>query len=106
MNYDNIETRRYIAFPAAEKPRKITLTCPITPGALNDRYRVRWESSIPGKGFTIISTGRYDIDENIHPASDDQYQCRVSIQHSCDREKIYNGPMFILEKKGKVIPCS
>ena len=109
VNYNGTITHRNITFPTAESPREVNLTCPIRPGALSDSYSVQWESSIPGvDGFTIVDNEHYDITEDIHPTSLHQYQCKVSIQHRSDRswKETYDGPMIVLNKLGKFVPCS
>ena len=48
----------------------------------------------------------YNITEDIHATSLHQYQCKVSIEHNSDVEETYNGLMIILNKIGKIVPCS
>ena len=96
-------------FPTGDSSREVTLICSIRPGALSDSYSVQWESSIPGlDGFAIVDTEHYDITEDIHPTSLHQYQCKVSIQHRSDQsgKVTYDGPMIVLNKLGKIVPCS
>ena len=104
MDYDGTVIHRYITFPTADSSREVNLTCSIRPGALSERYSVRWASSIPGiEGFTVVDTGHFDIKEDIHSASLHQYQCKVTIQHSSSDVETYNGPTIILNKTGKIV---
>ena len=59
-------------------------------------------------GFTIEDTEHYDITEEINSTSLHQYQCKVSIQHRSDQSGrvTYDGPVIVLDKLGKIVPCS
>ena len=104
-DYDGTVTHRNITFPTADSSREVNLSCPIRPGALSERCRVQWESSIPGiPGFTIVDTELFTITEDIHPTSLHQYQCKVTIQHSNTKTETYNGPIINLNKIGNIIP--
>ena len=94
---------RNITFPTADSSREVKLTCPIRPGALSERYTVRWESSTN----LLENFGNYDITEDIDPTSRDHFQCKVTIVHRYLQDivlEVYNGPMIVLNKIGKIVP--
>ena len=94
---------RNITFPTADSSREVNLTCPIRPGALSERYTVRWQSSTN----RLENFGNYDIAEDINPTSGDHFQCIVTILHIYSEDivlEVYNGPMIVLNKIGKIEP--
>ena len=54
--------------------------------------------------FIVVKTGLYDITEAVGATSRDRYQCKVTIHHSSDAQDVYNGPIIILNKLGKIVP--
>ena len=105
-NYDNESRLRNVVFPTPDSSRIVNLSCPIRPGALEERYSVEWQTRNPGGGFTILeNSAHYDFQVDITPSSQPVYRCRVSIQHRSDQEDTipYNGPEIMIEKKGEVV---
>ena len=108
MNYDGVERLRNITFPTPESPREVNLSCPIRPGALSERYSVRWVSSVPGTGeFRVIpNSNKYDITVSRSSSSLDQYECQVTIMHRIGQDvpevtRGYDGPMIVINRNGE-----
>ena len=107
-NYDNEPpNRRYVVFPNRSSNRQIELSCPITPGALEESYNVEWQESNFGGGFTTLknSEGQYNFSVTVSSSSQSKYQCRVFIQHRSDQvaTQDYDGPEIIVEKLGEIV---
>ena len=108
MNYDGVERLRNITFPTPESSREVNLSCPIRPGALSERYSVRWISSVPGTGaFRLIpNSNKYDITVSHASSSLDQYECQVTVMHRIGQGVLkvtrrYDGPMIVIKKYGE-----
>ena len=99
--YDGNTTHRYIIFPTADSSREVNLSCPIRPGALSERYSVRWESQDP----LVASVMDYDLLLTTTASSTFQYQCQVTIQHHTEGNNTltYGGPVTVLEKLGMIL---
>ena len=97
---------RYIVLPNRNSSRDIELSCPITPGVLNERYSVVWQASNSGGGFTTLadSRGEYNLSVTVNSSPQPKYQCRVSIQHRSDQvaTQDYHGPEIIINRKGEL----
>ena len=105
-DYTNIVRHRYIAFLRSnlESPRNTNLSCDIRPGKLKELYTVEWVNiSESGEVNDLQNDTIYDfpIDFEISDKND-QYYCRVDIQHRSDEDetKRYNGRNIIINTKG------
>ena len=105
-DYTNKERHRYIAFLRSnlESPRNAELSCDIRPGKLENFYTVKWVNiSDSGTVNNLPNDETYDFPIDIDFLdNNDQYQCRVDIQHRSDRNETitYNGRNIIINTKG------
>ena len=106
MNYDGVERLRNITFPTPESSRDINLSCPIGPGALSERYRVKWVSRTPGVDGFIFLQNKYNITVSHASSARDQYECQVTITHRIGQgvneiTRRYDGPMIVIKNYGE-----
>ena len=94
-------TERFITFPKFAVLREVVLSCPIRPGALVQRYSVKWQQMSPR---ILLSDTTYDISVNISSSQSlISFACRVTIEHMDNLEVEYPGQEIVIHTNGETI---
>ena len=98
--YKSMEFTRYVILPTPNSTRQVELSCAIMPGALFQKYRVRWIQQAPKTMF--FGENMYSVTTSVNPSLPSiSYQCNVTIQHSSIVSASYTPPPIVVHNKGK-----
>ena len=91
----------YIPLSAANTYPEINLSCPIKPGAMEDRYMFQWKlmlNSSTGESV-VLNDATHNISINVSGPA--YYQCTATVVHSAGHTCSYDGPLIHVQSHGE-----
>lgn len=71
------------------------LQCGIQPGALMEKYSVKWKKISSTNSFSVLSISQFNHSVNVSlDMNGISYQCDVTIDHDGTHQRSYNGGNF------------
>ena len=96
---DQREIQREIQLSEAYSTFSTLLECDIKPGALFQRYSVRW-IRVPSN-LTTLATNKFNVTLVVSSRSNgSKYQCEVTVDHDGDVSAVYKGRVNFIIVKG------
>ena len=92
----------YIPLSAANSYPEINLSCPIKPGAMEDRYMFQWSVMLnPSTGESVVLNDATHNIISINVSGPAYYQCTATVVHSVGHTCSYNGPLINVQSHGE-----
>ena len=89
----------YIPLSAANSYPEINLSCPIKPGAMEDRYMFQWRVNSSTGESVVLNDVTHIISINVSGPA--YYQCTATVAHSAGHTCSYDGPLINVQSHGE-----
>ena len=101
VDYEGLKVNRYFIIPHPDT--SVSIPCAIHPGALEQRYSIKWRQLSPR---TLLVDQSYNISKVVAPLHPATYECTVDIEHREGLTVEYDGPILRIETTGETLTAT